>query len=69
MKVYNTYGELVTTDSEVSTMSVTLDDTLDEQEKINTNLASLIAELKKTRDKLDRLAGAMYSEFMGDIDD
>jgi len=50
-------------------MEDTLGDVLGEQEKVNTNLEVLIEELKKTRGKLDRLAGAMYSEFKGEIED
>ena len=68
MKVYNTEGELVTSDSEVASMEDTLEDTLDEQEKINVNLEALTEELKAVRNKLDRLASAMYSELRKDLD-
>ena len=50
-------------------MEDALEGVLDEQEKANTNLETLINELKATRKKIDRLAGAMYSEFMEDIED
>ena len=49
-------------------MEDTLEDTLDEQEKINDNLELLTKELKAVRDKLDRLASAMYSDLRKDVD-
>lgn len=49
-------------------MEDVLEDTLDEQEKINENLDALIVQLKAMRDKLDKLAGTLYSELRQDTD-